>query len=479
MNILALNPPFIPNFVRSARWAAVSRGQVQRHPDYFLTTVALLKNDGHKVIFIDGPAEKKTKADIEKIIQISKPEMIIIHTTTPSIKNDLSYAELAKNIDKNIFTIAIGAHVTACADETFTLAQEEFNNSLDVIALREYDYAIKELANQTKLDTIPGIKFLKNNEIITTKESIFYNVDELLFPAWEEICLDNYRDAGKLFNFLTLIDARGCNNRCSFCLTPQVMSSNGVRIRSVQSIISEIKHDLKLFPNLKEIMFESDHFALNPSHTKNLCQQMIDEKLHTKIKWSCNVRVDIDLELLPLMKKAGCRMLMIGFEFGNQKSLDAVNKNITLNQGRALALAAKKLGLIMHGCFMIGAPHETRESALETINYALSLPLDTVQFSGVAVYPGTSFYKWAQKNNFIAAKRWEDWLDPTGRQCTVLNYPTLLKEEMDELIDYGLKRFYLRPRQIIKMILNIHSLPDLKRKFYGFISFIKTVWQKK
>jgi len=236
-------------------------------------------------------------------------------------------------------------------------------------------------------------------------------------------------------------------------------------------VVDEIEYDLKLFPQIREIMFETDTFVANNAHVEGVCNEILQRGL--KIKWSCNTRVNMDLTLLPLMKKAGCRMLMTGFEFGHQVGLNAVKKGITLQQSKAFAEAANNLHFIIHGCFMIGAPGETRESALETIEFAKSLPLDTLQISGICVYPGTDMYTWAKENEYIIPKDWHDWVNADHEQVTVLNYPQLSKKEIDELIDLGLRGFYLRPKQIWQTLKTIKSWGDIKRKFYGLKSFSK------
>ena len=144
---------------------------------------------------------------------------------------------------------------------------------------------------------------------------------------------------------------------------------------------------------------------------------------------------------------------MVGFEFGTQESLDAVRKGVTLQQSREFAATANRLGFVLHGCFMVGAPGETREMVRKTIDFAKSLPLDTVQFSGICVYPGTEMYEWAKNNDYLIPRDWKDWVNGDYEQVTLLNYPQLSKEEMDAFIDQGLKEFYFRPRQIFRMVV--------------------------
>ena len=163
---------------------------------------------------------------------------------------------------------------------------------------------------------------------------------------------------------------------------------------------------------------------------------------------------------------------MIGFEFGTQDALDSVRKNVSIEQSTKLAEEGDKLGFILHGCFMFGAPGETKKSALATIEFAKSLPLDTVQFSGICTYPGTPLYEWAKKHDYLVPKDWREWVSKDHEQVTLLDYPSLSKHDIDHFIDQGLKEFYLRPKQMLRMVKNVRSMGDIKRKLYGLRSFM-------
>lgn len=484
LRIFILNPPFVDDFCRSARWAAKSRGRVQRHPDWLLVATAILEKENH-VKFVDGAALNLKRADIEKMVEEFQPHIAVLHTTTPSIYNDVSYAKLIKENSSSV-TVLVGPHVAVEWENTFEIG----GDSIDIIARGEYDYILRDIANLLKetmgegmagfhrrLENVDGISFrLPNSEspnkngIHKTAERAPLDVNELPFPAWHFIEPEWYNDAGKRSPFLTLISGRGCFGMCTFCRDTPVMYGRKLRFRDPKLVVEEMEYDLKLFPQLKEIMFETDAFTASPKHVRGVCEEILRKNIN--ISWNCNTRVDMDLSLLPLMKKAGCRMLMTGFEFGAQELLDAVKKGVTLEQARRFAEEAKRNDLIIHGCFMVGAPNETRASAKKTIEFAKSLPLDTVQFSGICAYPGTEMYNWAKENGFLIPKDWSDWISKDHEQVTLLDYPQLSKKEIDELIDEGLRSFYLRPRQILKMVFNIRSLEDLKRKIFGFKSFL-------
>jgi radical SAM superfamily enzyme YgiQ (UPF0313 family) len=464
MKIFMLNPMFVPDFCRSARWAAKSRGRVQRHPDWMLIASAVLKQSGHEVTFLDGAAMNTPPEAVSRMLKEVKPELVVIHTTTPSIYNDISYAGIAKEAC-NGETVLIGPHVTCLAEDTFRHASK----SVDIIARGEYDYTLRDIAAGMPRKDISGISYLQGEGIVNNPARPYLDVNALPFPAWEFIDPRLYRDAGKRFPFLTLLSGRGCFGQCTFCRDTALMYGHKVRMRDPQLVVDEIEYDYHLFPYLREIMFETDTFTASADHVRGICEEILRRGL--KITWSCNVRVDVQRELLPLMKKAGCRMLMVGFEFGTQCALDAVKKQVTLEQSKMFAETAHRLGFTIHGCFMVGAPQETEESARKTIDFACSLPLDTVQFSGICVYPGTQLYEWAKVNRFLIAKDWTEWVDRNYEQVTLLSYPQLPKEKIDTLIDLGLRRFYLRPVQIMSMVLSVRSWDDIRRKLFGLKGF--------
>jgi len=473
--VFVLNPPVIKDFCRSARWAARSRGRVQRHPDWLLTAVAVLEKAGFKVSFLDAAAQGLNWREVESTLKNESPSLLVLHTTTPSIDSDLAYAALAKQCFSECCTVAVGPHVTAEPEDSLKRAR----GALDVVARGEYDYTLRELAKlacsrwtASGLSRIKGICYLNDKqELISTPDRPYLDVNELPFPSWRHIDPRWYHDAGKRFPFITLISGRGCFGSCTFCRDVSLMEGRKLRMRHPEVVVDEIEYDLSLFPDLREIMFETDTFTASSSHVTGVCEEILKRDL--RITWSCNCRTDVDLKLLPLMKRAGCRMLMVGFEFGTQEALDAVKKGITLEQSVRFAQEANRLGFTVHGCFMFGAPGETRESAMKTIEFAKSLPLDTAQFSGICAYPGSEIYKWAKGQGCLVPQTWRQWVDDNWEQVTVLDYSQLRKEEIDELIDRGLKEFYLRPRQMFRMLREIQSLADVRRKMYG----LRTFWQ--
>jgi radical SAM superfamily enzyme YgiQ (UPF0313 family) len=470
MKVLFLNPAFGHGFCKSARWFAKSRGRVQRHPDYLCQAIAVLEEVGHECRFIDGAARDLSPEETLAGVVAFQPEMTVIQATTPSIYSDLGYARMCKEaVGDGLLTVMVGAHVSAEPD--YTLHKSE--GCLDVVARGEYDYTLRDLAAGRSISEVEAVSYVADGRVVHNPARPFIeNLDELPFPAWHHIDPYDYPDAGKLYPFITLLGGRGCGGRCTFCLFPQVMYGQRYRARSPERVVDEMAYDLRLFPFLEEIMFEDDTLTLRPHlpRLRAICEEILRRGI--KIPWSANARADLrDIQTLRLMKRAGCRMLCVGFEFGNQQILNKVRKGIQLEHMREFAELAREAGIRVHGCFMIGGPGETRETAYQTIAFARRLPIDTAQFSGVCAYPGTEYYDWARENGYLVPQDWPQWVDENLEQRAIINLPQLSVDEINELVDQGLREFYLRPRQMWRMLRNIRSWADVKAKWHGLMSF--------
>jgi len=472
--VFFLNPSFygVKNFVRTARWFARSRGRVGRQPDYYLIAVAVLEKAGHICKFVDAACNEMKFEDIETMAKEFKPNMVVVTTTTPSIYNDIEQAAKLKDAT-GALTVLIGSHVSVLPEESLKI-----DNKIDVVARREYDYTLRDLADvadkKKSLKSVLGTTYREGDKIFSTKDRPpIENLDELPFPAWHHIDPKDYFDAGKLYPFLTIIAGRGCPNGCTFCLLPQTLYGRRYRLRSAKNVVDEIEQDLRMFPDLKEIMFEDDTLTTDQKRCAEICDEIIKRGLHKKLSFSGNSRADIfDINLLKKMKDANFRMLVIGFESGDQGILDAIHKGETVEGMIKFGKLAKEAGIKLHGCFMIGGPGETEETAEKTIQLAKDVGCDTLQFSSMVPYPGTEFYEYCKQNNFIKATDWREWVD-AGEQSTVIEYPQLSKEKIIELTDKGLYAgFYFRPSTIMHHIATTRSLSDLNRKFKGFVSLM-------
>lgn len=474
--ILLINEPFIKDFCRTQRWAARTRGRVLRAPDWLAYAAAVLEERKFNAKLYDLVAEGKTKKYLADLVRQEIPDFVVLDSTTPSIYSDIECARIVKDNSQSK-VIMVGPHISALPEETL----KEAKGAVDVACIGEYDYTIKDVIDRyDNLANVKGIAYWQEGKITRTEPRPFIeDLDELPFPAWRQLDLMKYFDGGKLYPYIDIISGRGCPNRCIFCLWPQVMHGTKYRLRSPKNVVDEIEYDIKLCPRVLEggeFFFEDDTFTVNKERAIKICEEIMRRDL--KITFSVNARVDsADLGLFRIMKKAGCRELLVGFESGNQEILNRMNKNITLAQSQKFMNYAKAVGLQVHGCFVIGLPGETEETAIETIEFALNLGLTTVQFSGAVPFPGTAFFDLCKKEGWLKTEVWSNWLD-TGEQSGVVAYPSLSQEKINYYVDLGLKKFYFRPTYMLKFLFQTASKSDLYRKLRGAKNFLSYLFNK-
>lgn len=468
--VLIINEPFVKDFCRTQRWAARTRGRVLRAPDWLAYAAAVLERGGVDARLIDMVALDQTKDDLRRVVRAEKPDFVVLDSTTPSIFSDIECARIVKE-ESRAAVIMVGPHVSVLPEETLRLA----GGAIDAACIGEYDYTVRDVVRgYPHLEDIPGIAYVKNDAVVrTAPRPLIENLDELPFPAWRHLDLMKYFDGGKLHPYIDIISGRGCPNVCAFCLWPQVMHGTRYRLRSPANVVDEIEYDIKLLPRVLkggEFFFEDDTFTVNTQRAIVLCDEIRTRGL--KITFSVNARADsADAEMFKAMKKAGCRQLLVGFESGEQAILDRMRKNITLEHSRSFVRRAHEAKLAVHGCFVIGLPGETEETAQKTIDFALSLGCDTLQFSGAAPFPGTEFFETAKKERWLTTRDWASWLDG-GEQKGVISYPGFSQGKINRYVDAGLKAFYLRPSYMLKFLAATKSPSDLYRKLRGARNYV-------
>jgi radical SAM superfamily enzyme YgiQ (UPF0313 family) len=478
MKIYIINEPFVKDFCRTQRWAARTRGRVLRPPDWLAYTAAVLEKQGYDARLFDFPAEDWEKDKLRDLVRSDQPDIVVLDATTPSIYSDIECAKIVKDAAGST-VIMVGPHVSSLPEETLINAA----GAVDVICRGEYEYTVLDivrcLENSHELSDVQGISYMVNGEVKNTPDrALIADLDELPFPAWRHLNIMKYFDGTRLYPYLDIISGRGCPFKCSFCLWPQVMHGRRYRLRSPVNVVDEMQYDIEHWPALKkgELFFEDDTFTVNKKRAVEICDEILRRRL--KITWSVNARADIyDADLFKKMKQAGCRMLLAGFESGDQQLLDNMNKKLRLDQSVDFVKLAHQAGLAVHGCFVLGFPGETKESINRTIDFAMKLDIDSVQFSAAIPFPGTDYYQYCKEKGLIKARSWADWLDD-GEQSTVMEYPGLSKQDIVGSVDKALRKFYLRPTYMIKFLLSTRSVSDLYRKMRGFRNFLSYYFTK-
>jgi len=463
LKTLFLNPPSYNGYDGGAgsRYQCTREVKSFWYPTWLAQLAALVEGSQ----LIDAPARGLT---LEEILPLSKTyEFLVIYTSTPSFPNDVKIAEAFKRENKKIIIGFCGAHVAVNPEHSILTS-----DAIDFVAGNEFDFTIKEIAEGNKLENIDGLTYKKNGKPIHNKpRSIIENMDVLPWVTKvykEHLVTTDYYNGYMLHPYMSFYTGRGCKSRCSFCLWPQTISGHNYRTRSVENIIAEVIWARDNFPEIKEFFFDDDTLTDNIPHVEALAREI--GKLG--ITWSCNAKANVPYETLKIMKDNGLRLLLVGYESGNQKILINIKKGIRIDIARQFTRDCHNLGILIHGTFIVGLPGETSETIEETINYAQELNPKTIQVSLPAAYPGTLLYRQATKNGWLIEN--ENLVGNNGVQHSILSYPHLSSKEIFEAVDNFYKRFYFRPKKMA--ILFFEMCGDweiMKRRLREGIEFFK------
>ena len=476
MKVLFLNTPFKFKISRDSRWPEYTKSGTLYYP-YWLSYAAgtMMKFTDNDVLLLDAIGKSLSFQRTIKKIKDYSPGLIVMNTNTPTINTDIKFSEEVKKELPNTKIVFVGTHVSALPHETIRKS-----SSIDFIARGEYDFTIIDiteyLKGKKKLRNIDGITFkTKSNDIVSTKpRKLIENLDILPFVSKiykKFLDIRDYRYALARYPMIQIWSARGCPNRCVFCQYPQVFSSHMFRPRSPENFVDELEWIVNNLKGVKEIFVEDDTMSIDKKRMIKIAQLIKKRKLD--ITWSFNGRADISLDVLKEIKKAGCRMIIVGYESGNQEVLNRIKKGITIKQAKRFTLNAKKVGIKIFGCFMIGLPGDTKETILETLRYAKELNPDMAFFQQAVPFPGTEMFEWAKMNGFLITEDWSKWLDENGRLNFLLSYPHLTWKDIKEMREKVTINFYLNPKWIAQTFLhNLHP-DEIIRNLVSGLNYFK------
>ncbi len=477
MKILMLSPPFLYRFSRTSRSPAISKGGCVYYPIWMGYATGVLEQAGHDVKLIDAPANGMTKEDVVKLVEEWKPELMVLDSVTASFKNDVMIVDALKAVNPKGFAIMVGTHVGALPEESI-----RESTKIDAVARGEYDYIIRDLAEalteNKSLDTVLGITYRDGKNIKFTPNMPPLEMEQLdAMPFASEVYkkhvnINDYFYPSVLFPEVTIVTGRGCKFRCTFCKFPQTLTGHSYRARSPKNVVDEFEWISKNLPSVKDIMIEDDTMTQDKGRMIEICKEVLARNL--KVTWTCNARADVDFETLQWMKKAGCRLLCVGFESSNQEILNNIKKGTRIDKIEQFMVDTKNADILVHGCFMLGNRGETKATIKATVEWAKKLDPDTAQFFPLMLYPGTEAYKWASENNFLATHDWEEWLTPEGTHNTILNTDKLSAKELVEGCDWARKEFYMRPTYILgRLKLALTQPRETRRLLMGGRTFMK------
>ena len=445
------------------------------YPTWIAQPAAMI--EGSKLI--DAPAHDQSWDDIAA--EFDNRDLVFLHTSTPSFQQDVRTAELIKQRNPNILLGFVGAKVMI--EDVKSL---EATKAIDFVCREEYDFTCVELAEGKPLAEVDGITWrAPDGSIVRNKDRApIENMDVLpmVSPIYKrDLDLTKYYGGYQRHPYVSFYTGRGCKSHCTFCLWPQTISGHRYRHTSVGKVIEQVKYILKEMPEVKEIFFDDDTLADAHDYVIELSGELKKLGFGSKgfgVTWGCNAKANVPFNVLKAMKEGGCRVLLVGYESGNQKILHNIKKGLLVKVARQFTKDAHSLGLTIHGTFILGLPGETLETIEETIRYAIELNCHTIQVSLAAPYPGTFLYKQATENGWFDGT--DHLLTDGGNQIAQLSYPHLPASVIFDKVEEFYRRYYFRPSKIASIMGEmLRDWDMMKRRLREGVEFFDFLRRRK
>jgi len=424
---------------------------------------AVLKKNGVAVEILEANANDFNHEEIKKLIDSYSPDIVGITSTTSLIEEA---HEIANLCDKKIKVILGGVHASSMPQETL----ENFPR-FDMLLRGEGEFAMLELAKRKPLSKIEGLSYRKGKKIIHNRErKLNNNLDELPFPARELLPMEKYVSIGaKQVPSDYILSSRGCPYQCIFC-ADYLVHGRKFRFRSPENIIAEVEELHK--KGVKDWDFVDDNFTLLNDRVDKFCDLMIEKGLNKEMSWRCanGIRVDkITPELLKKMKEAGCYMVSLGIESGNEQILNNMKKNIDLQKVEQAVKWCKEAGIETRGLFMFGNLGENEQTMRDTIEFAKRLDLDTATFHITIPFPNTEYWKIVKKEGEIYPKNYRDYI---AYGNVIFKHGELNEKTLLEMQKRAYREFYFRPKIFYRALKNVKDFKKLRIYANAAVAFL-------
>ena len=438
---LLLNPPSYENFDggASSRWPATREIESYWYPVWLCYPAGMLPDSR----VVDAPPHG---IDPESVVAMACDyEFLVLFTSTPGFANDCVLAESMKAANPNLDVCFVGPHVGARPAESLQACR-----AIDFVVRKEFDYQVVDFANGTPWTDLGGVSFRGTDGEVSHNADV-PQIDDLDALPWVtpvyRRCLEieRYNVPFLKHPYVAFYTERGCPALCTFCLWPQTLSGHRWRVRSADDVAAEVRWTLENFPQVEEIFFDDDTFNIRKDRVVELCAKLKP----LDFTWSCTSRVNVDYETLKAMRDAGCRLLIVGYESGDPQILKNIKKGATVERALRFTRDAHKLGLTIHGDFIVGLPGETPETIRRSLEFAKRLDTETIQVSVAHPYPGTSFFDQALANGWLTA---DSMTDSAGHQLPNIRYEGLDQREILQWVERFYDEYYFRPRAAWRIV---------------------------
>jgi len=465
---LFLHPPSYEGFDGGAGSRYQAKREIRSfwYPTWLAQPAALVPGS----TLVDAPAADLSLAQV--LPMAHDYELAILHTSSPSFPGDVKVAEALKAANPALQIGLVGAKV-AVEPEVSLLASP----AIDFVCREEFDFTVAEIAEGSPLSEVDGVTFRGAGGQVerTADRAILEDMDQLPYVLdvyKRDLRVEDYFIGYLKHPYVSLYTGRGCRSQCTFCLWPQTVGGHRYRTRSVEHVLGEMALVPKYFPQVQEVFFDDDTFTDDRPRAEEIARGL--GKLG--LTWSCNAKANVPYETLKVMADNGLRLLLVGFETGNDQILKNIKKGVKVDRARQFAKDCRALGITIHGTFIIGLPGETKETIQETIRFAKEVDPHSLQVSIAAPYPGTALYRQAQEEGWLTDDG-ATLVDDHGVQSAVLQYPELSRTEIFDSVDEFYKKFYFRAGKIAEMVSEmVHDRQMFTRRLregVEFVSFLR------
>jgi hopanoid biosynthesis associated radical SAM protein HpnJ len=452
MKTLFLHPPSFEGFDGGAGSRYQARREIRSfwYPTWLAQPAALLPTSK----LIDAPA---AGISLGQVLPLARDyDLVVMHTSTPSFSADAKMAAALKDVNPNLRVGFVGAKVAVQPEESLRQAP-----AIDFVGRNEFDFTVKEIADGRPLSSVDGVSYRNAEGVLVhnAERAVLEDMDQLPFVSEvykRDLNVEDYFIGYLKHPYVSFYTGRGCKSRCTFCLWPQTVGGHRYRVRSVGHVVDEVRYILANFPQVKEIFFDDDTFTDAGPRAEAIAREL--GKLG--VTWSCNAKANVPRETLKVLRDNGLRLLLVGYETGNQQILFNIKKGMRVDVARRFTRDCHELGITIHGTFILGLPGETKETIQETIKFATEINPHTIQVSLAAPYPGTFLYKQAVEEGWLDADHAE-LVDEHGIQIAPLHYPHLSHQEIFDSVETFYRRFYFRAGKIASIVGEMVMSPEM------------------
>ncbi|MBI1388999.1 MAG: radical SAM protein [bacterium] len=460
MKILLIQPPEF-NMITTNVPSVVDEETGAYPPLGLLYVAAFIESQtGHQVEILDAILDKLDYDGLEAEIRRRKPDVVGVQAMTFTVIDATLTAKLVKKIDPSIPVVFGGPHVYIYPTETLRIPQ------VDYIVIGEGEETtaalMDALAEGRDPATVPGIGYKQGGEAkLTPSVPLNQSLDDLPMPARHLTPVDRYYSVlARETPITTMMTSRGCPMQCIFCDRPHL--GKQFRYRSPQSVVDEMEACQRM--GVREIFIYDDTFTIRRDRVMEICRLYRERGL--TIRWDARAHINtINEKMLDAMAASGCSRLHYGVEAGTEEITKVLKKGIDLQRTRDVFRETKRRGMTTLGYFMIGNPGETREQAIETIEFARRLDADFIHLSVATPFPATELYRLAFKVGLYQNDHWREFArDPRPDFKPKLWTEVMSEDELINLMRWGYQRFYMRGGYIARRVLELHNWNEFVRK---------------